>query len=91
MGTFFDLLSDDPSSANSPVAPVSAADLKAAWALQGHGLAHNSVQHVAISVDSWKKACSPEANISAVFLRVSLLRLLPTVSPEQFSPWIHDG
>jgi hypothetical protein len=46
-----------------------------------------------IGVEQWKSACSPGADVRAVFFRVSMLRILQMFSGSGalISPWLHDG
>jgi hypothetical protein len=46
-----------------------------------------------IGVEQWKSACSPGADVRAVFFRVSMLRILQMLSGSGalISPWLHDG
>ena len=75
------------------VAAVAPSDLKSVSAMQDEMQARSPGQQVAISIDSWKNACSSEADVEAVFLRVSMLRMLQMLSGSGglISPWLHDG
>jgi hypothetical protein len=50
-------------------------------------------QRVSIGVDFYKRACSPQADVGAVFSRVSVLgRVQHEAEAGHFRfPWIHDG
>jgi hypothetical protein len=93
METTFDIFGDGSISENDPVAAVAPADLKSVWAMQDDVQARSPGQRVAISAGLWKSACSPGADVGAVFFRVSMLRILQRLSGsgELISPWLHDG
>jgi hypothetical protein len=93
VATTFDTFGDGPISENKPVAAVAPADLKSVWAMQDDVQARYPGQQVSISADLWKSACSPGADVRAVFLRVSMLRMLQMLSGSGtlISPWLHDG
>ena len=80
-------------SGNNMVAAVAPSDLKSVWAMQDEMQARSPGQQVAISIDSWKNACSSEADVETVFLRVSMLRMLEMLSGSGglISPWLHGG
>jgi hypothetical protein len=77
------------------VASVDPADLKNVWAMQNevqarmqaHGLGRSGG---AISHDLYANACSPDADVKAVWHRVSILRLLAE-HLGLLSSWLHDG
>jgi len=79
------------------VAAVAPSDLESVWAMQDEMQARSPGEQVAISINSWKNACSSEADVEAdveaVFLRVSMLRMLQMLSGSGglISPWLHDG
>jgi hypothetical protein len=90
VATTFDIFGEGPISENNPVAAVAPADLKSVWAMQDDVQAHSPGQQVAISVDLWKSACGPGADVRAVFFRVSMLRMLQMLSGSGglISPWL---
>ena len=75
------------------VPAVNAIDLKTIWAMQNDFQAHHPGQQVSIDIDIYHRACSPGADMAAVFSRVSMLGLLqPVAEAEHFKfPWIHNG
>lgn len=75
------------------IPPVTPADLKTVWAMKNEFQIRHPGQPVSISVDSYKRACSPRADFSAVFSRVSMLeRVQYAAEAGHFRfPWIHDG
>lgn len=76
------------------VAVVDPVDLKKVWDIQ------NEIQDFArqrglgsggsISLDIYAKACSPGADVTALWYRVSMLRML-CMHPTLSSRWLHDG
>jgi hypothetical protein len=93
LATTFDIFGDGPISENNPVAAVAPADLKSVWAMQDDVQARSPGHQFAISAGLWKSACSPGADVGAVFFRVSMLRILQKLSGSGglISPWLHDG
>jgi hypothetical protein len=89
----FDILGGSPGSENDPVPAVAPADLKGVWAMQNDVQARFPGQQGVISIDLYKRACSHGADVRAVFLRVSMLRVLQMLSESGglISPWLHDG
>jgi len=75
------------------VAAVDPADLKNVWKLQSDASAHAKEHHigqpVAIDVRIFAEACTPGVDVTAVWYRVSMLRLL--AEHRVLSPWLHDG
>jgi hypothetical protein len=78
------------------VATVKPGDLKAVCALMRDVKAGQSV---GIDSRAYENACSPGADVDAVWYRASmlgLLQMLPQMSPQMFpesplTPWTHDG
>jgi hypothetical protein len=93
MLTTCDIFGDSPISENDPVAAVTPADLKSVWAMQDDVQARFPGEQVMIGVQQWESACSPGADVRAVFFRVSILRILQMLSGSGalISPWLHDG
>ena len=85
---------DDSSWPKGGLVPaVDPADLKSVWAMQNDFQARHPGQQGAISIDLYKRACNPGADVSAVFSRASMLGMLQHVAEAghfEF-PWIHDG
>ena len=92
MATTFDTFGDGPLSENEPVAAGPPADLKKLSAMYDDVQARFPGQH-SISGDLLKSACSPGADVRAVFFRVSMLRMLEMLSASGglISCWLHDG
>jgi hypothetical protein len=88
----FRLLGGSPRE-NHPVPAVDAADLKRVWTTQDevHALYPGSRGMIAIGFCA--NACSLGADVRAVFLRVSMLRMLQMLSESGglISPWLHEG
>jgi hypothetical protein len=85
-------------STDSQVPPVDPMDLKRVWVMQDRvlatipGLSQEGQQGV-ISVSLYERACSAGADVRAVFLRVSFLRVLQMLNGKHgwSLPWLHDG
>ena len=71
------------------VPPVEPADLRSVWTMQSEIQARNPGQQIGISTDAYKRACGPEADVRAVYERVSHLWMLQEVGV--LTPWLHDG
>jgi hypothetical protein len=71
------------------VPPVDTADLRSMWTMQREIQALHPGQQIAISADAYKQACGPEADVRAVFVRVSHLWLLQEVGV--LADWLHEG
>lgn len=71
------------------VPPVDTADLRSMWTMQREIQALHPGQQIAIPADAYKQACGPEADVRAVFERVSHLWLLQEVGV--LATWLHDG
>jgi hypothetical protein len=75
--------------AKGSVPPVDPADLRRVWEMQREFQASVGEQRTAIDGESYKRVCSARANVSAVWYRVSQIRLLQVLG--MLAPWIHDG
>jgi hypothetical protein len=75
------------------VPSVAPADLKSVWAMKSEFQARHPGQQASIGVDFYKRACSPQADVGAVFSRISMLgRVQHEAEAGHFRfPWIHDG
>lgn len=82
----FNPLGDDP---EGPIQPVDPADLRSVWKMQREVQARTPGKNVGISVEMYERACSPEANVGAVWFRASLVGMLEMLGI--LKPWIHDG
>ena len=72
-----DFWADSPASEDGSVAPVDPSDLKSTWKMQQDVLAqHGSGQHIGISRSVYARACSPGADVMAVWYRATILQLL---------------
>ena len=93
VATNFDSFGDDSGSETGPVPAVDPADLKSVWAIQTDSETLASGEHFAIGVDLYERACSPGADVRAVFIRVSMLQMLKSMSESGgvISPWLHHG
>jgi len=67
-----------------PIPPVDAGDLKSMW-----GLYHDPVRHAgAIGFRVLEAVCSPGANVTAVWGRLSMLSML-IMNGQVLAPWQH--
>jgi hypothetical protein len=78
------------------VPPVDPADVKNVWLMQEDVLAAyppQPEQQPTLSISLYERACSPGANVYAVFLRVSILRVLQMLNGRHgvSLPRLHDG
>jgi hypothetical protein len=81
------------------VPAVAPADLKAVRAMTREVQTATGGQAGMIDVALYKRACSPGADVDAMWYRASmlgLLQMLPQMSPQMFpesplTPWTHDG
>lgn len=93
MTTIFDILVDGTGSENGPIPAVDPGDLKSIWAMQTDSQTVAPGEQFAINVDFYKGLCSPGADVRAVFIRISMLRMLKSMSESGglISPWLHHG
>jgi hypothetical protein len=93
MATNFNPFDDSSWPKDGLVPAVDPADLKSVWAIQNDFQARNPGQQGAISIDLFKRACKPGADVIAVLSRASMLGMLQYVSEGRHLkfPWIHDG
>jgi hypothetical protein len=93
VATKFDIFGDGAELENGPVPAVDPADLRSAWAMQNDVQALGPGERFAIATDLCKRACSPGADVRAVFIRASMLRKLKLMSESGglISPWLHHG
>ncbi len=72
---------------------VAPADLKSVWTMKNEFQVRHPGQQVSIGVDFYKRACSPQADVGAVYSRVLMLgRVQHEAEAGHFRfPWIHDG
>src|SRR5215471_14273182 len=68
---------------------VDPVDLRSVWEMQREVQARRSGQHTAINAEFYKRACSPGANVGAVWFRASLLGMLEMFG--MLTPWTHEG
>jgi hypothetical protein len=93
VATKFDVFGDDAELENGPVPAVDPADLRSVWVMQNDFQALGPGEQLAIGADSFERACSPGADVRAVFIRASMLRKLKLMSESGglISPWLHHG
>ena len=72
-----------------PIPPVDPSDLRRVWEMQRELQARTPGQQIGISVDFYERACSPGANVGAVWFRTAMLGMLEMLG--MLAPWIHDG
>jgi hypothetical protein len=89
MATSFDNLWGSATPSGGSVPPVEAADLRSMWSLQSGVQALRPGEQIMISAESYKQACGPEADVRAVYERVSHLWMLREVGV--LPTWVHDG
>jgi hypothetical protein len=89
MATGFDSFWGSTSSSDGSVPPVEPADLRSVWTMQSEIQALNPGEQIGISADLYQRACGPEADVRAVYVRVSQLWMLREVGV--LATWIHDG
>lgn len=74
------------------VTAVKPGDLKAVCALMRDVRAHHTAgQSVGIDSRAYENACSPGADVDAVWYRASMLGLLQMLPESPLTPWMHDG
>ena len=72
------------------IAAVDPADIRSVWRMQREVQARAPGQHArAISVEFYKRACSPGANVGAVWFRAAMLGMLERFG--MLAPWIQEG
>jgi len=72
-----------------PIPPVDPADLRNVWQMQREVQARPPGEHIGSAIELYKDACSPGANVGAVWFRASLLGILEMLGI--LKPWIHEG
>ena len=74
------------------VAAVDPDDMKKLWLLfRDVQSRSDSGGGVAIDMRLYERACSPGADVQAVWFRAAILETLKQLRPELLAPWIHDG
>jgi hypothetical protein len=101
MATQADPLNDFCWLKDSPIPPVDPADLKNIWAMQEElkrdfeKRAPNRApnQDLSVSINYYKRVCSPGANVGALWYRLSILEVLRHVSEATGTslPWPREG
>ncbi len=64
-------------------------DLRSVWKMQREVRARTPGGHALISAEFYKRACSPGANVGAVWFRASLVGMLEMFG--MLAPWIQEG
>ena len=82
------MATNDPPLNEGPIPPVDPADLRRVWQMQRELQARVS-GGVLLDNEFYKRACSPGANVEAVWFRVSMLGMMDMLG--MLAPWIHDG
>jgi hypothetical protein len=59
------------------------------WTVQSEVQALHPGQQIGVSADAYQRACGPEADVRAVYERVSHLWMLREVGV--LAAWLHDG
>lgn len=73
------------------VAAVAPADLRAVSAMVRDIQTTMAGQHSSIDIRAFQSACSPGADVMAVWYRASMLGLLQMIPGGPLTPWTHDG
>jgi hypothetical protein len=89
MATSLDGFWGSASPSNGSVPPVEPADLRSVWTMQSEVQALRPGEQIAISAEKYKHACGPEADVRAVYERVSHLWMLQEVG--MLAPWLRNG
>jgi hypothetical protein len=89
MATSFDNFWGSATASGGSVPPVEPADLRSMWTMQSGFQALHPGQQIMISAESYKQACGPEADVRAIFERVSYLWMLREVGV--LATCVHDG
>src|SRR4030088_842438 len=76
-----------PSGGSGP--SVEPPDLRSVWTMQNGVQALRPGEQITISAELYKQACGPEADVRAVYERVSHLWMLREVGV--LATWLHDG
>lgn len=76
-------------SSNDPVPGVDPADLRSMWMMQ-RGIQASVSGQVATDVRLFERACSPGADVQAIWYRLSMLQMLPGPLGV-LSPWLRDS
>ena len=74
---------------NGSIPSVNPADLRSVCAVQRDVQSRFSGQQVLMDDDAWKDACSPGADLFAIWYRIAMLELL--TEQGLLSHWLHDG
>jgi len=72
-----------------PIPPVDPADLRSVWQMQREFQARVPGERIGIGGEFYKRACSPGANVRAVWFRTAMLGVLQMLG--MLAPWIHEG
>jgi hypothetical protein len=78
-----------PHRAAAQFRPSNPLTFKSMWAMQREIQAVHPGKQLMIGVESYKQACGPEADVRAVYERVSHLWILQEVGV--LASWVHDG
>jgi hypothetical protein len=89
MATSFDNFWGSASPSGGSVPSVEPADLRNMWSMQNGVQALRPGEQIMISAESYKQACGPEADVRAVYERVSHLWMLQEGGV--LAAWLHDG
>jgi hypothetical protein len=76
-------------SENDLIPSVNPADLRSVEAVQRDVRSRFPGQQIIMDDDAWKRACSPEADLFAMFYRIAFLEML--ADQGLLSPWLHNG
>jgi hypothetical protein len=89
MATSLDNFWGSAAPSGGSVPPIEPADLRSVWTMQREIQALHPGQQMMISAEKYKQACGPEADVRAVYERVSHLWMLQEVGV--LATWLHDG
>lgn len=79
-------LGDNP---EGPGAPVDPADLRSVWEMLREVQARRPGAHFIIGDEMYKRACSPGADVGAVWFRASIIAMLDLLG--MLKRWINEG
>lgn len=93
MSTNVNSHNEEYSSGEALIASVAPADLKTVWTMNNEFQIRHPGQQVSISLASYARACSPQADIRAVISRISMLEEVQYAAEAGHFrfPWIKEG
>jgi hypothetical protein len=74
-----------------PIPEVEPDDVRIIWNANRDVQAQRSGEQIAIDLELFRRICSPDANIPAVWQRTAMIHLLDMILPELLSQWRNEG